>query len=103
MPPSHRTRPHRRRPLDLAELREESLIADLIATHDIEPDPIAVCLAPVLVHWSVAEGPRLIGVDEWGAIVAVEVWAISPDRLWASTPDGIVRLSRRSAIPLQRT
>jgi hypothetical protein len=103
MPPSNRTRPRRRRPLDLAELREESLIADLISTHDVEPDPIAVVLAPCLSHWSVADGPHLIGIDEWGAVIAAEVWAISPDRLWASTPEGLVRLSRRSAIPLERS
>jgi hypothetical protein len=102
MPPSSNTRPRRRRLLDLGELREESLIADLTATHDIDPDPIGICLAPVLTHWSVADGPRLIGIDEWGAVVAVEVWAISQDRLWASTPDGLVRLSRRAAIPLER-
>lgn len=103
MPPSNRTRPRRRRPLDLAELREESLIADLVSTHDIEPDPIEVVLAPCLSHWSVAEGPKLIGVDEFGAVLAIDVWAISADRLWASTPDGLVRLSRRAAIPLERT
>ncbi|MXQ10450.1 hypothetical protein [Microvirga makkahensis] len=102
MPPSGNTRP-RRRPLDLGELREESLIADLIATHDVEPDLIEICLAPVLSHWSVAEGPRLIGIDEWGAVIAIEVWAIAPDRLWATTPGGLMRLSRRSLIPLERT
>ncbi len=97
-------RRRRRRPLHFAELRESSLIADLVQTHadgDVEePDCIELALAPVLSHWSVAEGPRLVGVDEWGKVLALDVWCISRDYTWAMTPEGAVRLGEQSRIPL---
>ena len=59
-------------------------------------------MSPILTHWSVAVGPRLIGVDEWGAVLVLDVWSISRCRTWAQTPDGVVRLRDRSRIPLAR-
>ncbi|WP_457090588.1 hypothetical protein [Microvirga sp. P5_D2] len=98
------TRPHRRRLLDLSELHEASLIADLVflGLDDAEPDPVEMALAPILTHWSVAPGPRLIGVDEWGGILILDVWSIGRCRTWAQTPDGLVRLRDRSRIPLAK-
>lgn len=98
-----RTR-RRRRPLELSELREASLIADLVHSglEDIEPDPVELAFAPILSHWSVAPGPKLIGVDEWGAVLALDVLSIAKDRTWAQTSEGAVRLRDQSRIPLAR-
>jgi len=97
-----RTRRHRRRPLDLSELHEASLIADLVfsGVDDPEPDPVELALAPILTHWSVAVGGRLIGVDEWGAVLVLDVWSISRCRTWAQTAEGVVRLRDQSRLPL---
>jgi len=95
----------RRRPLDLSELRESSLIADLISSgvDELEPDPVELAISPILSHWSVAEGPRLIGIDEWETVLALDVWSISHCRTWAQTSDGVVRLRDQSRIPLAIT
>ncbi len=99
-----RTWRHRRRPLDLSELHEASLIADLVHSgiDDVEPDPVEMAFAPILTQWSVAVGPRLIGIDEWGAVLALEVWSIAKDRTWAQTSEGVVRLRDQSRLPLAR-
>jgi hypothetical protein len=98
------TRRRRRRPLDLSELRESSLIADLVFSglDDPEPDPLELVMSPVLMHWSVAVGGRLIGIDAWGAVHVLEVWSISRCKTWAQTSEGVVRLRGQSRIPLAR-
>jgi hypothetical protein len=65
-----------------------------------DPDVVELSLAPVLSHWSIAEGPKLIGVDEWGSVLALDVWCISKDCTWAMTPQGAVRLCEQSRLPL---
>ena len=98
-----RTR-RRRRPLDLSELRESSLIADLVFSglDDVDPDPVELAMSPVLSHWSVAVGGRLIGTDEWGTLHVLEAWSISRCKTWAQTSEGVVRLRDQSRIPLAR-
>jgi hypothetical protein len=99
-------RRHRRRPLDFTELRESSLIADLVQTHadgDVEaPDAVELALAPTLSHWSIAEGPRLVGIDQTGKIVSLDVWCLARDCSWAMTPEGAICLGEQSRIPLSR-
>jgi hypothetical protein len=102
------TNGHTRRPrrclLDLSELHEASLIADLVHSgiDDQEPDPVELAFAPILTHWSVAVGPRLIGVDEWSAVLVLDVWSISRCRTWAQTSEGVVRLRDQSRLPLAK-
>lgn len=102
------TNGHTRRPrrclLDLSELHEASFIADLVFSglDDAEPDPNEMAFALILTHWSVAPGPRLIGVDQWGGILILDVWSIGRCRTWARTPDGIVRLRDQSRLPLAK-
>ena len=96
------TRRHRRRPLDLSELREASLITDLVHSgiDDSEPGQVEIAFAPILTHWSVAVGARLIGVVEWGTVLVLDVSSVSRCRTWAQTSDGVVRLRDQSRIPL---
>jgi hypothetical protein len=68
-------RPARRchRFLGLSALRESLLIADLVHSglDDIKPDAFELATVPILTHWSVAISPRLIGIDEGGAILVL--------------------------------
>jgi hypothetical protein len=93
-----------RRSLDFRELRESSLLADLVQSHiddDVrQADPFELAMSPILQHWSIADGPRLMGVDEGGTIQVLDVWSVSRDYAWASTADGIVRLGEQARIPL---
>jgi hypothetical protein len=99
-------RRRRRRSLDFTELRESSLIADLVQAHadgDVgAPDAVALALAPTLSHWSIAEGPCLVGIDGTGKIISLDVWCLARDCTWAVTSEGAIRLSEQSRIPLSR-
>jgi hypothetical protein len=95
----------RHRRLDFRELYESSLIADLVRQHadDEAGDPgtFELATSPVLDQWSVAPGPRLIGVDESGAVLALDVLSIAGDYTWAQTTEGVVRLRDQSRIPFK--
>jgi hypothetical protein len=100
----HMTRPQRPpRRLDLAELQEPSVLADLIAESDGgigQPTPSEFVSAPVITHWSVAPGPYLFGLDDAAEIVALEVWSVAASHAWAMTSRGCVRLAVPSRLPL---
>jgi hypothetical protein len=94
-------RPDRR--LDLNELQEPGVLADMIANADCgfgRPSDVELAFAPLLTHWSVAPGPNLFALDEYGEIVVHEVWSVGADLSWAQTKEGAVRLALPSRLPL---
>jgi hypothetical protein len=94
-------KPHRRKPLDLSMLVEESAIADL-RDEELLPTLEDHLRAAIIDSWSLAPGPILIGCDDLGTIRVLDIVAIDLALEWALTDIGMVRLGRRSALPLSR-
>ncbi|MFC4171632.1 hypothetical protein ACFOYU_06125 [Microvirga sp. GCM10011540] len=96
-----RPTPYSRRRLDLSALHEESAIADLIDEEVGQPAALDLILTPVLTCWSITRHRVLIGVDEWNAVVALDIEVLAPDLTWARTSQGVVRLATRAPLPLK--
>lgn len=100
MPP--RTPPPFRRLLDLLELHEPARLAELIRQHEGVPEPRDLSYAPLISSWSIAAGELIIGLDQHSNVVVRKASSIAPDKSWASTPSGNIRLRDRSRVPLAR-
>jgi hypothetical protein len=89
------------RRLDLVALKLEAALSELVDTEAAEPLPFDLIAAPTLDLWSVAEGGILVGRDEAGNVVAIECWSLGHDLTWGKTPEGTIRLLRRSRLPIE--
>ncbi|WP_279482306.1 hypothetical protein [Aureimonas sp. SK2] len=103
MPPRRLGAPLRR-PLDIRRLAAQTLLNDL---EDAAPAPAADADLVTLTRWSVSGMggvAHLMGLDDWGHVVAVHILAIASDGTWAQRVDGsYVRLADPWPLPLART
>lgn len=90
-----------RRPLDIRRLAAQTLLHDL---EDAAPAPAADADLATLTRWSVSGlggVGHLMGLDDWGHVLAFHVVAIASDGTWAQRVDGsYVRLADPWPLPL---
>ena len=92
--------PQRRR-LDIRALADRTALYD---AQDAAPGPRLTDDCPVLRRWSVARMggcPCIMGVDDFGHVLSIEIQAYAADGTWARRLDGsYVRLREPWPLPL---
>ncbi|MEO9788180.1 MAG: hypothetical protein ABJF67_11290 [Aurantimonas coralicida] len=92
----------RKRPLDIRALADSTALYD---AQDAAPGPRLTDDCPVLRRWSIAPVggcPCILGIDDGGHILSIEIEAYATDGTWARRLDGsYVRLREPWPLPLR--